>query len=140
MSLGEKVLPEKVGDVEPLARYIFSSNYFSKEKKRIKQGAFLPPPSRNEVSVMRHQGFGLDSLIGHGQSVGASRLRPQSLKAIASIMTARARLVEGVSVVSDTSKGQHERHANIHFAQYVTAKLRQKAKDLADQASLLTTI
>ena len=116
---------------EPLARYIFYSNHFSRTGP--KRQAFAP--YKNEVSVMRHQNCCLDELIKIGNTVGGRRGRP--VKAIASIVTRDVRAVDELDVVPDTRRGQHYRHANIVKFRQEVAQQKQQASRLAEKASLI---
>ena len=123
-----KKLSKIVEDDEPLARYIFYNSYFSKEKKRVKRQTFMP--YKNKVSVFRHKNCPEDCILKIGKKI--EKNRDNSLKAICSILTRDVRSVNGLNVESDTSMGQHRRHANIiNFNDYTDAKIRQIADDLA---------
>ncbi len=132
-----KDLPSKITDDEPLARYIFSSQHFSKTNNRIKRQAFMPPVGQDTISVIRHKDFPKPQLVTHGQSLETQR--KLSLKAIASIITQDVRSIPPLDVETDQSQGQHPRHAHItHFkADYSEAKRRTLAQDLASKAKVL---
>ena len=120
-----------VEDDEPLGRYIFSKNHYSKENQRVKRQAFMPPP-RNEkkLSVMRHKNCSKDCILKIGKQL--EKERKQSLKALCSIRTKNVRDL-GLDVVSDTSNNQHRRHANI--INFPEAKMRELADELASIAT-----
>ncbi|MDE0092080.1 MAG: hypothetical protein OXN83_02200 [Oligoflexia bacterium] len=122
-------LSQVVEDNEPLARYIFSKEHYSKEKKRVKRQAFLP--KQNTVSVIRHKNCPKDCILKIGKKLEKSRV--SSLKAWCSIQTQDVRSIDSLDIVSDTSNNQHRRHANI--INFPDAKIRQIADDLAELAS-----
>lgn len=130
-----KALLQKVTDDEPLARYIFSNQHFSKNHKRIKRQAFMPPSGKDKVSVMRCKDFPNTPLIKYGQLLADQR--ESSLKAIASILTKEVRSIPPLNVEADQSKGQHPRHAHIINMDYSKAKHRDLAQDLASKAKVL---
>ena len=134
----KKTLPESVLNNEPLARYIFDKEHFSKEKKRIKRQAFMPPKGKNTVSVIRYTSCPRDCILKIGKQIGVARER--KLKAVASLLTEDALSINNLKVEADTGGSHHRRHANIVFSDYVDAKKRQIAQDLAQKASLLYTI
>ena len=132
----QKNLNETIEDSEPLARYIFDKDYFSKKDNRIKRQAFMPPKNKTEVSVIRHKNCPQNCILRIGK-----KLRDKSLKAVGSILTEDVRSIDGLDVEPDTSKGQHRRHANIKsFRSYNKVKIRSLAQDLASQAILLHVI
>ena len=134
----KKPLPNSVLYDEPLARYIFDKKHFSKEKRRIKRQAFMPPKDIKTVSVIRYINCPKDCILQIGQKVGKSGER--KLKAVASILTEDALSSNNLKVEADTKGSHHRRHANIIFGDYVDAKKRQVAQDLATKASLLYVI
>ena len=125
---------------EPLARYIFSKTDFSKQNNRVKHHAFMPPTkNKNEISVIRHKNCSKDCILKIGRKT--ANFRQQSLKAVSSIRANQVRSINDLDVESDTSKGQHRRHANITgFHNYTDAKVRNIAQKLADSAHLLYVI
>lgn len=120
-----------VGDDEPLARYIFSKDHFSKEILRVKRQAFMPPKNTNKLSVFRHKNCHEDCILKIGKKI--EKTREQSLKAYCSVQTEDVRAINNLDVVSDTSNNQHRRHANI--INFHEAKIREIADDLAELAS-----
>ena len=135
-------LSKIVENDEPLARYIFSKMHFSKQKKRIKRHAFMPlskGEGKDKMSVIRHKSCPQDCLLKIGHNIANSR--QSSLKAIGSIMAGKVRSINNLNVESDTSGGQHRRHANITgFCNYNDGKIRNIAQKLANEASLLYVI
>lgn len=129
MILKKKLNPIIEND-EPLTRYIFSKEYYSKENKRIKRQAFMPPKNTNKLSVIRSKNCPENSILKIGKEL--EKQRPQSLKALCSLLTKDVRNLD-LDVVSDTSNNQHERHANI--INFPEAKMRQIANDLAGLAT-----
>ena len=128
-------LSEIIEEEEPLARYIFSKNHFSLNKP--KRQAFMP--YRNKVSVIRHKNCPQDCLLKIGKKMETNRR--QTLKAISSILTKEVRSINGLDVESDTSGGQHRRHANIkNFNNYKEAQIRQLATKLANKAQLIKVL
>ena len=129
-----------VEDNEPLARYIFFKAHFSRQQNRIKRHAFMPPSkNKNEVSVIRHKNCPKDCILEIGHKIASSRQK--SLEAVSSIRVDRVRSINYLDVESDTSKGQHRRHANIKgFCNYTDAKVRDIAQKLANSAHLLYVI
>ena len=126
-----------VEDSEPLARFIFSRNHFSKTEKRIRRQAFLP--HKNKISVIRHRDCPKQCLLKIGQNL--EKLRGINMKAVCSVLTEDVRKVNNLNVVSDTSCGQHRRHANIqNFSNYNEAKIKQLAQKIADKAELLDIV
>ena len=127
-------LPENVGDDEPLARFIFSSSHFSKKTGRIKRQLFMP--YKGKVSVIRHKNCPEDCLLKIGKII--ENKRDNSLKAMSSVLTEDVRLINDLDVESDTSGGQHRRHANIkNFGNYNEAKIKQIARKLAQKTNVL---
>ncbi len=47
-------LPDEIDDEEDLARFLTSSNHYSKSRMEVRPAAFLPNPSGDETSVSRH--------------------------------------------------------------------------------------
>ena len=126
-------LSEFIENDEPLARYIFSKEHYSTQKKRIKRQAFMPPPkNQDKLSVIRQKNCSKDCLLKIGKKL--EKQRNQSLKALCSIITQDVRTLD-LDVVSDTSNNQHRRHANIIKFPYSEAKTRQIADKLATKAS-----
>ena len=135
----KKPLPDFVLDDEPLARYIFEKSHFSKDNKRIKRQAFMPPTGKKTVSVIRHTNCSKNCVVKIGEKTGAVSKR--KLKAIGSILTKDALSANTLKVEADTAGSHHRRHANIVFgSDYVDAKRRQIAQDLAKKARLLCVI
>ena len=119
-----------VEDDEPLGRYIFSKNHYSKEQKRVKRQVFMPPKNEKRLSVMRHKNCSEDCILKIGKQL--EKQRKQSLKALCSILTKDVRGLY-LDVVSDTSNNQHRRHANI--INFPEAKMRELADELANIAT-----
>ena len=134
----KKPLPDSVSNNEPLARYIFDRKHFSKENKRIKEHAFMPPKGKITVSVIRYTDCTEACILKIGEEIGVARNR--TLKAVGSILTKDVLAVNNnLKVEADTERGQHRRHANIVFngGDYSDAKTKEIAQDLAKKASLL---
>ena len=119
-----------IEDNEPLARYLFSKEHFSKEKRRVKRQAFMPT-RENKVSVIRHKNCPEGCVLKIGRKL--EKTRTTSLKAVCSILTKDVRAINNLNVGSDTSNHQHRRHANI--IGFSEAKMRAIADDLAELAS-----
>ena len=128
-------LSKTVQDDEPLARYIFSKSHFSKENKRIRPQAFMPPKNKNTISVIRHKECSEIDILKIGKIMGKNRTT--SLKAYCSVLTKEVRTINDLDVQSDTSNNQHKRHANIIIdsTNYNKAKIKQITEDLAEMAS-----
>ena len=125
-------LSKTVQNDEPLARYIFSKHHFSEEKKRVKRQAFLPPKNKNKISVIRHKDCPESCILKIGKKI--EKIRNNSLKAFCSILTRDVRAINNLDVESDTSRGQHRRHANItiNLHSYDEAKVRDIANSLVE--------
>ena len=135
----KKPLPDSVLNNEPLARYIFDKKHFSKEKKRIKRQAFMPPKGKKTVSVIRHTNCAKDCILKIGKKTGIAGNR--QLKAVGSLLTKDALSINNLKVEADVGGIHHRRHANIVFGgDYVDAEKRQIAQDLAKKAGLLYVI
>lgn len=119
-------LSQIVENDELLGRYIFSKEHYSKENKRVKRQAFMPPKNENRLSVFRHKGCSEDCILKIGKQL--EKQRTQSLKALCSILTKDVRVLD-LDVISDTSNNQHRRHANI--INFPEAKMRELADELA---------
>lgn len=50
----KKVIPDNISANELLIRGIFTPLFYSTSKQKLKEGAFLPPPNKNDVSILRH--------------------------------------------------------------------------------------
>ena len=135
MSVSEqKPLDSFIKNKEPLARYIFSKNHFSAKNNRIKYHAFIP--YEHKLSVIRHKKCPEGCLLKIGRDI--EKKRTGNLKAVASLSAKVVRSIEGLDVESDTVGGQHRRHANIvGFNCLSSAKVRERAQDLANKAVLL---
>ena len=124
---------------EPLARYIFDKKHFSKENKRVKRQAFMPPTGKKTVSVIRHTNCTKDCILKIGEKTGTTAKR--QLKAVGSLLTKDALSINNLKVEADAGGSHHRRHANIVFGgDYDDAKKRQVAQDLAKKAGLLYVI
>jgi len=80
--------PANVPAVEPdelLARYIFSDRHFSREKRRVKAGAFIPAPD-GAISVTRHREATQQEVWQVGRAI--ARLRNSTLYARADVLSA----------------------------------------------------
>ena len=131
-------LSKIVEDKEPLARIIFYKRHFSKENGRIKRQAFMPAKDK-KVSVIRHKGCPKDCYLRIAERI--EEIRGKNLEAIGSISTEDVRVINNLDVESDTSGGQHRRHANIkNFNNYNDAKIKKLAQELARKASLLYVV
>ena len=128
-------LSKTVQDNELLARYIFSKSHFSKENKRIKPQAFIPPKNKNTISVIRQNECSKTDILKIGKTI--EETRGSSLKAYCSVLTKEVRAINDLDVKSDTSNNQHKRHANIIInpKNYNKAKIKQITEDLATIAS-----
>ena len=135
----KKPLPDSILNDEPLARYIFDKKHFSKENKRIKRQAFMPPKGKKTVSVIRHTNCAEACILKIGEKIGVARKR--KLEAVGSLLTKDVLSTSYLKVEADTGGSHHRRHANIVFSgDYVDAEKRQVAQDLAKKASLLYVI
>ncbi len=134
----QNILSSIVEDEEPLARYIFSKSHFRRANGSIKFQAFMPNLNlvKKTVSVIRHKDCSETCLLKIGKNMATKR--GHSLKAVCSLSAKNVRSIDGLDVESDTSRGQHRRHANIMgFNNWIDAKIRQIAKELAEKADLL---
>ena len=97
-------LPRVVGEDEPLARFIFSSEHFAETKGLVKPKAFLPD-GRGETSVFRVISLSSSEIwnIGNG-------IRAEHAKACARIAT---RAVRHAGLQVDAAPEDHPRHAVI---------------------------
>lgn len=50
----EKTIPDSFSANELLVRGIFTPLFYSQSKQKLREGAFLPPPNKNDVSILRH--------------------------------------------------------------------------------------
>ena len=81
-------LPEEVGDVEPLARFLTSSGHFNNSK--VKQAAFLPNPKDGRTSVFRHgveqkselEAIGHQEIAGNRNLYGAGVVKASDVRAV----------------------------------------------------------
>ena len=132
----QNMLSSIVEDEEPLARYIFSKSHFRRANGSIKSQAFMPNQYKKTVSIIRHKDCSETCLLKIGKNMETKR--GHSLKAVCSLSAKNVRSIDGLDVESDTSRGQHRRHANIMgFNNWTDAKIRQIAKELAEKADLL---
>ena len=127
-------LSQVVGDDEPLARFLFQRNQFSKEKERVRRQAFDPPKDKNKVSVFRVQDCSKDCFLKIREMLEQDRKKTS--KAVAYILTKKVRYIDGLDVESDISNNQHRRHANIINFSYPRAKRQEIAQELANEARL----
>lgn len=96
-----------VSSDENLARFIFSKNYFSKTKKTVNFGAFMPPPDSKDLSVFRISSISDNEVWKIGvEEVGGNR----NLKARADILVSQVKK-RGLQVIPETKS--HKFHANI---------------------------
>lgn len=51
----KKEIPDEISDNEMIVRGIVHPLFYSKSKNKLDDKAFLPPPNRNDVSVLRHE-------------------------------------------------------------------------------------
>ena len=134
----QNILSSIVEDEESLARYIFSKSH-KRANGSIKFQAFMPNLNlvKKTVSVIRHKNCFETCLLKIGKNMETNR--GHSLKAVCSLSAKKVRSIEGLDVESDTSRGQHRRHANIMgFNNCIDdAKIRQIAKELAEKVDLL---
>jgi len=60
-------LTDTVQKSEPIARFICSSSWYSKENSRVKSPAFMPHPDSLDLSVFRIQGLDNDEALKIGE-------------------------------------------------------------------------
>lgn len=121
---------EPVKDNEPLARYILSSNQFSRINNIVKPSAFMPAPNL-QLSVFRIKGLDISAIWEIGEKEVVSRIKPiKKLYGMAKIFS--------ISVVSAGLKIDPDnippRHANIigwpqekHNQKMIAIELASKA-------------
>ena len=97
-------LSEEVASSEPLSRFIYQSNHFNANTKKINSSAFLPPPNR-ELSVFRIFRLGDSEIWEIGNTI-----RAKPTKARADVVAGKIQQA-GLTVIPETSA--HVRHANI---------------------------
>jgi len=97
-------LPDHVGDFEPLARFLTSSNHFS--SSCVKQGAFLPSRKDGATSVARHDADSVEML----KSLSQQFLTPDRPAYGAGVLSASIARQVGLDVIADEPP---PRHANI---------------------------
>jgi len=119
----------------PLTRYIFSKNHFSKVKNCVKAAAFLPPADR-KLSVQEISDLSASEIWEIGKSVGAAKGR--NLKARGDFLTHVA-FTNGLRVeVDEPPRG----HRNITGWSEVASESEResldllKATELADASTL----
>lgn len=61
-------LTDIVQQSEPIARFICSSSWYSKENSRVKSPAFMPHPDTLDLSVFRIQGLDNDEALEIGEA------------------------------------------------------------------------
>jgi len=66
MHLKKTSLSSFVYNDEPLTRYIFSKEHYSRNGKRVKRQAFMPP-SNKKLSVIRSQNCSENSVLKIGK-------------------------------------------------------------------------
>ena len=75
------LVPEKISDDEVIVRGIFSPYHYSTTNSELKEGAFLPPANKKEVSVLRRN-FTSDTFCKkHCSSINISGGKYQGLAA-----------------------------------------------------------
>jgi hypothetical protein len=127
-------MPELSNDVspdEPLARYLFSRNHYSPEKKRVRHQAFMPKDDNLEVSVFRIIGLTDIRIWKIGETIVHESGHP-SLKGRADILTL---VVQGRNLAVTPDKNP-PRHANIVGWPEDKSKRLQVAIELAERATL----
>ena len=115
----------------PLARFIYSSSHFSREKQRVKHNAFMPGAD-GKTSVFRTRGLDEGATWTIGEEV--ARQRAQTLHARGDILAADVFRAKLKVIPSEPPLY----HANIE--DWPVEKSAQKliAIDLADAAKLVT--
>jgi len=121
---------DEVGPTEPLARFIFQKNHFSRQNNRVKYNAFLPNPD-GETSVFRTDELSEQALWQTGEQVGFQRT--QTLYGRGDIRTDK--VVEAGLSVQPKEPPKH--HANIVDWPVDKSERMSKAQQLAANARLL---
>lgn len=96
---------EQVGSNEPIARFIFSKNHFSRVNERVKPVAFIPHPDI-ETSVFRIEDLLEDRLREIAKSVGAENKPPREPFARAEVEV-HVVVNAGLAVVADEPPPRH---------------------------------
>ena len=122
--IGATILPK-----DPLARFIFSSGHFSREKQRVKHNAFMPAAD-GKTSVFRTKGLKEEETWPIGEEVAEKR--KQKLHARGDIVAADVSKVKLHAVPTETPP----RHANIEDWPAEKSAQILVAIDLADAAKL----
>ena len=92
---------------EPLSRFILSKSHFSREKQRVKYGAFMPS-SNGETSVFRTSNLTNNQIWNLGDTHVAQERRMQLLGR--GDIQASAVFEKGLKIAADNNP---QRHANI---------------------------
>ncbi len=116
---------------DPLARFIYSSSHFSREKNRVKHNAFMPA-GNGKTSVFRTMGLNEAETWVIGEVV--AQRRGQTLHARGDIVAADVAKAKLSVVPSEPPP----RHANIENWPAEKSAQKLKAIDLADAAKLVT--
>jgi hypothetical protein len=115
---------------DPLARFIYSSSHFSRERNRVKHNAFMPDGDR-KTSVFRTKDLNEAETWAIGD--GVAQQRAQTLHARGDILVADVSKVNLRVVPSEPPP----RHANIQDWPEEKSAQKLKAIDLADAAILV---
>jgi hypothetical protein len=132
----------EIVDDEAIARGICSPYHFKNEKRgKLGHNAFLPPPTTDEVSVMRVDWIGADMSKQHTKSLENIEQK-KSYKGLA-VLSAKQIRQHGASVVD--SREEFEGHADIHHGIAAPAKGEpfsppEKQKELYDCCSALADL
>lgn len=109
------VAGQTVFDEEPLARFLFSSGWFSSQNRLVKPGVFLPPPDL-KLSVFRIAEMPPDDV----RQLGATVANERNLYGHAAFAASEVRTA-GLSIDPDDTP---PRHANL--VGWATDKAEQK--------------
>ena len=120
---------------EPITRYIFQKKHFSIENRRVKVGAFYPPPKNypNEISVFRILGL-LESEVWKLGDCEVASKRDKDIKARADVIVVD--IIESNLSIEPDTKDQHDRHANIILPDDDIAS-KESAAELSLRAKLV---
>ncbi|MES2614072.1 MAG: hypothetical protein V4591_01515, partial [Bdellovibrionota bacterium] len=128
-----KILPEPFQEIsaeEPIARFLFSSSNFNKQK--VKYGAFMPAPN-GDASVIRI--FQLEEKeIQLIDTTVVSKTRKDVSKGRAEFIAMDAFELD-LKIEPDTKT--HPRHANLTNYSSEKSKTRSQAQQLAERSKLI---